>query len=153
MKIIIATHDFYFQQGAEVLFNSCEALGVEHFNSERETYFIICDNEFAGLMSILFYGYDFYLACKSEPCNMKHGSCLNDQGKSLTHNERIIAFLLYYKHFSVEQIARVRGRSKKTVYSHIYNVKKKIGLKNGMHLPFKSNGIDRNAFFELIFLI
>ena len=35
MKIIIATHDFYFQQGAEVLFNSCEALGVEHFNSEK----------------------------------------------------------------------------------------------------------------------
>lgn len=36
MKIIIATHDFYFQQGAEVLFNSCEALGVEHFNSKKK---------------------------------------------------------------------------------------------------------------------
>lgn len=142
MDIIIITHNKFLELGLKILLSRHSfKIGTEYFTPENgnkiiqnDFFIVLCDKELRNLISYMFNGHKIHLLSVESVSNLSDiYNCIyggetffcNSQKKS-TMNEMVILFYYFFYGYNIANIAYQLGISSKTVYSHIYKIKKKM---------------------------
>ncbi|HFU3927368.1 TPA: helix-turn-helix transcriptional regulator [Escherichia coli] len=152
MDIIIITHNKFLELGLKILLSRHSfKIGTEYFTPENRNkiiqndfFIVLCDKELRNLINYMFNGHKIHLLSVESVSNLSDiYNCIyggetffcNSQKKS-TMNEMVILFYYFFYGYNIANIAYQLGISSKTVYSHIYKIKKKNGI-SGVNIKYK----------------